>query len=96
MRKLVWLDSAVDDVVRLRQFIIQENPDAAKRAAASIKEALQCLIEVPHIGKPVTDLTDYRDLLARFGAGGYVIRYRVYLDTIFIVHVRHYREIDFK
>lgn len=96
MRKLVWLESAVNDVVRLREFIVKENSDAAKRAAQTIKDAVRRLIETPHMGKPVQDLTKYRDLLARFGAGGYVIRYRVHLDTIYIVHVRHYREIDFK
>ena len=96
MREIVWLDSAVNDVVRLREFIFKENPDAAKRAAEAIKDAINRLIEIPSIGKPVKDLTEYRDLLARFGVGGYVIRYRVYLDTIYIVHVRHYREADFK
>jgi len=96
MWKLIWLDSAVNDVVRLREFIIKANPDAAKRAASAIKDAANCLIETPSIGKPVKELIEYRDLLTRFGAGGYVIRYRVYLDTIYIVHVRHYREVDFK
>jgi toxin ParE1/3/4 len=92
MRKLVWLDSAVDDVLRLREFISKENPRAAKRAAEAIKSAASRLIETPSVGKPVKDLAGYRDLLTRFGVGGYVIRYRVYLDTVSIVHVRHYRE----
>ena|SRR3990167_2851091 len=96
MREIVWLDSAVNDVVRLRKFIAAENPSAAKKAAAAIKVAAALLIKTPAIGKPVPDLSPYRDLLTRFGAGGYVIRYRVYLDTVYIVHVRHYRENDFK
>jgi plasmid stabilization system protein ParE len=96
MWKLVWLDSAVNDIVRLRQFIIKENTEAAKRAAETIKDAAVRLIELPTLGKPVKDLPQYRDLLARFGAGGYVIRYRLQAEIIFIVHVRHYREDDFK
>lgn len=96
MRKLVWLNSAVDDIARLREFLTKENPDAAKRAAVAIKNAVQRLIETPSIGKPVKELSDYRDLLIRFGAGGYVIRYRIYLDTLYIVHARHYRETDFR
>jgi len=96
VRKLVWLDSAVNDVVRLREFIVKENPEAAKRAAESIKDAANRLMETPFRGKPVKNLTEYRDLLARFGVGSYVIRYRVYLDTVYVVHVRHYRETDFK
>lgn len=96
MREIVWLDSAVNDVVRLREFIAKENPTAAKKAAEAIKEAAQRLIEAPSIGKPVKDLPQYRDLLTRFGAGGYVVRYRVHAETVYIVHIRHYREADFK
>lgn len=96
MRELVWLDSAVDDVVRLREFLAKENPQAAKRAAEVIKKAVQRLNELPELGKPVEELLSYRDLFIRFGAGGYILRYRVHLDTIYIVHVRHYRELDFK
>ena len=95
MWKLVWLESAVKDVTRLRKVITKENPAAAKRAAEAIKEATKHLMETPSIGKPVNDLPQYRDLLSRFGASGYVIRYRVYLDTIYVVHVRHYRENNF-
>ena len=95
MWKLVWLESAIKDVTRLRKFITKENPTAAKRAAEAIKEAAKRLMETPSIGRPVKDLPPYRDLLSRFGAGGYVIRYQVYLDTIYVVHVRHYRESSF-
>ncbi len=96
MREIIWLDSAVNDIARLRGFIAKENPHATKRAAESIQDAAQRLIKSPSIGKPVTDLPQYRDLLTRFGVGGYVLRYRVHAETIYIVHVRHYRETDFK
>lgn len=95
MRELVWLESAMNDVIRLRKFIARENPSVAASAAKSIKDATKYLIRNPEIGKPVTALPPYRDLLARFGAAGYVIRYRVHLDIVYIVHVRHYRESDF-
>ena len=95
MREIVWLDSAVNDVVRLREFIAKENPSAAKKAAEAIKDSAPRLIEAPSIGKPVKDLPQYRDLLTRFGAGGYVLRYRVHSETVYIVHIRHYREADF-
>jgi plasmid stabilization system protein ParE len=96
MREIVWLNSAVSDVVRLREFIAQENSGAAKKAALAIKDAAQRLLETPSIGKPVKDLPLFRDLLVRFGAGGYVLRYRAHAGTIYIVHVRHYREADFR
>ncbi len=96
MRELIWLDSALNDLTRLRAFIVKANPSAAKRAADTIHKAINQLVVTPLLGKPVEGLPTYRDLLTRFGVGGYMIRYRVYLDTIYIVHVRHYREVDFK
>lgn len=96
MRDLVWLDSAVEDVARLREFIAKENPKAAKRAAEVIKNTVQNLIDFPDIGKPVQDLPYYRDLFIRFGASGYFLRYRVHTDIIYIVHVRNYRELAYK
>ncbi len=96
MREIIWLDSAVNDVVRLRKFIAKENPNAAKKAAEAIKDAVQHLVKTPSIGKPVNNLPQYRDLFTRFGAGGYIVRYRVHVETVYIVHIRHYREFDFK
>lgn len=96
MRKIIWLESAANDLVRLRQFIAEKNPNAAKNAADTIRSTVKLLANNSDIGKPVSNLAPYRDVLARFGAGGYVIRYRVYNDAVYIVHVRHYRENDFK
>ena len=95
MRKLVWLESAVDDLARLRKFIAKENPSAAKRAAQAIKESSKNMIEHPEIGKPVDDLPLYRDFVIRFGTGGYILRYRIVSDDIYVVHIRHHREMVF-
>ncbi|WP_367364764.1 type II toxin-antitoxin system RelE/ParE family toxin [Candidatus Tisiphia endosymbiont of Nedyus quadrimaculatus] len=96
MERLVWLESAIVDLVRLRKFIDKNNPNAAKRAAETIKKAVIKLIEFPLTGKPVTNLIDYRDLFIRFGLSGYILRYRIYNDTIYVVHIRHDKEIEFK
>jgi plasmid stabilization system protein ParE len=96
MWKLVWLDDAIDDLKKLRTFISKDNPDAAKRAAEAILGAANLLLTAPAMGKPIPSLSSYRDFYTRFGAGGYVIRYRVELETIYIIHIRHYRETDFR
>jgi plasmid stabilization system protein ParE len=95
MRQVTWLNSAVDDLVRLREFVAVNNPQAAKNAAQTIKEAALKLEELPNIGKPVVDLPDYRDLYIKFGAAGYVMRYRIHQADVYIVHVRHYSEFGF-
>jgi plasmid stabilization system protein ParE len=96
MRKVIWLNSAVNDIVRLREFVAANNSKAAKKAAKTIKKATTKLEELPNIGKPVTNLPNYRDLHIGFGAAGYVMRYRIYENNVYIVHIRHYREIGFK
>ena len=96
MERLVWLESAITDLVRLRKFIDKNNPNATKRVAEVIKKAVIKLIEFPLIGTPVTNLIDYRDLYIRFGLSGYILRYRIYDDTIYVVHIRHAKEIEFK
>ena len=95
MRELIWLDSAVTDLMRLREFIAAHNPQAAKSAAETIKTAAKKLQNLPNIGKPAEDLPSYRDLKIRFGAAGYVMRYKIHQDNIYIVHIRHYRESGF-
>lgn len=92
MREVIWLNSAVKDTVPLRDFIVENNPNAVQKAAGALKNAILKLRENPLVGKPLKELPTYRDLLARFAAGGYVLRYRIHGDAIYIVHVRTYRE----
>jgi plasmid stabilization system protein ParE len=94
--KILWLKSAVDDLVRLKKFIADDNPIAAKKAATEIKRSVKTLIEFPMLGKPVEGLMDYRDLMLNFGTSGYVLRYRLYENVIYIVHIKHCRESGFE
>jgi plasmid stabilization system protein ParE len=46
---------AVDDIERLRSFLDQKNPDAARRALALIWSAIDRLQEFPDLGMPTAD-----------------------------------------
>ena len=94
--QVVWLDSAVNDLVRLRAFIAKHNPTAAQKASQKLIAAAKTLEVHPEIGKPVKDLPLYRDLGIKFGLKGYVIRYRIYEEILYVVHLRHYQELGFK
>jgi plasmid stabilization system protein ParE len=96
MQKIIWLDSAVNDLVRLRTFVAAKNPKAAIKIAKVLKKAVIKLEALPNTGKPVDDLPDYRDLPISFGAAGYMLRYRIYEGSVYIVHIKHYRERRFK
>ena len=93
--EIVWLPSAFRDVDRLRGFLKPKNPLAAQRAAKRIIEGVNTLRENPGIGKPVENLTDYRDLALTFGRGHYIIRYREETQRIVIIRVRHSKEDGF-
>lgn len=92
MRKVIWLDKAVDDVVRLREFIAPYNKEAARCAAMAIMDAATVLQKHPKIAHPIEDLPDFHDLIIPFGAGNYVLRYRMEGDVVYIVGVRHNKE----
>jgi plasmid stabilization system protein ParE len=83
---------AVDDVERLRSFLDRNNPDAARRALVSIWSAIERLRELPELGMP-TDDSDIRQIVVRFGASGYIVRYAALPDgNILITRIWHGRE----
>lgn len=83
---------AVEDVERLRAFLDQNNPGAAQRALASIWTAIERLQEFPDIGMR-TD-ADIRQIVVRFGASGYIVRYAAVRGDgdILITRIWHGRE----
>jgi toxin ParE1/3/4 len=91
MKPLLWLPEAVHDLVRLRAFIGEKNPGAAQRAARRIREAAAVLRERPELGR-VVEGEEFRDLVAPFGGGAYVLRYRIDDDAVVVARVWHSRE----
>jgi plasmid stabilization system protein ParE len=84
---------AVLDVGRLRTFLDQANPDAARRALALIWTTIDRLQEFPALGMPTED-ADIRQIVIRFGASGYIVRYIIVPETkdILVTRVWHGRE----
>jgi plasmid stabilization system protein ParE len=44
------------------------------------------------VGCRMDDATERRELFVPFGAGAYVLRYRIHADTIVVLRVWHSRE----
>lgn len=84
---------AVEDVERLRTFLDHANPDAARRAMALIWTAIERLQDFPALGMP-TDDPEIRQIVIRFGASGYIVRYVVLPETtdVLITRIWHGRE----
>src|SRR5439155_21119550 len=73
-RMILLSPDAVEDIERLRSFLHQNNPDAARRALALIWAAIDRLQEFPDLGMATGD-ADIRQIVVRFGASGYIVRY---------------------
>ena len=89
MIQLTWLPDAFADLERLHEFIVSHSPQAAARAVNTLVDAAESLMQFPEKGKPWELDAAFRELLVRFGARGYVIRYRYFENRIIIVRVWH-------
>jgi plasmid stabilization system protein ParE len=78
---MIFLSSdAASDIERLRTFLDRTNPDAARRALALIWVAIDRLQEFPAMGMPAKDAR-IRQIIIRFGASGYIVRYNVMVES---------------
>jgi plasmid stabilization system protein ParE len=59
---IVWAEAAVADLIAVRQFITDHNPDAANATASRILKATDLLNERPHLGLN-THLANVRRLI---------------------------------
>jgi plasmid stabilization system protein ParE len=93
MAKLKWLPEAVDDFERLYFFLLDKDTDAANNAARNMLKGADLLKVTPRIGRPMPDEGDRRELFLAFGAGAYVIRYKLEsADMVVIIRIWHSRE----
>lgn len=96
MPQLIWSPQALLDVQRLYRFLALKNPDAAKRAVATIRQSVKVLSSQPGIGRPVQDMdVAFRDWIIDFGDSGYVARYRLDPHYVTILAIRHQKEAGF-
>lgn len=75
------------DLDRLAAFLGGQGEDVALRAVRLIREAIGSLTSMPDRGRPV--LERLRKLIIPFGAGGYIIRYRVSDQTVLVTRIFH-------
>uniref|UniRef100_UPI00402B47DB type II toxin-antitoxin system RelE/ParE family toxin n=1 Tax=Methylomonas sp. PHL2-19 TaxID=3438878 RepID=UPI00402B47DB len=92
MSQIVWLPDALMDVERLRAFLQEKNPKAAARAGQTLRDGARYLAGFPEVGRPMNDGSERRELFLPFGAGAYVLRYRIDGEIIVIIRVWHSKE----
>ena len=93
MARLRWLPEAITDLERHFAFIAEHDPQAAARAAGAILRGADRLADTPRLGRLLADGTERREVVIPFGAGAYVLRYRLEGDeTAVLLRVWHSRE----
>jgi plasmid stabilization system protein ParE len=90
---ILFSSEAISDVERVRNFLASRSPDAAKRALATLWGAIERVERFPGLGRPTED-PEIRQIVVRFGAAGYVVRYCVMPDdgTLLVLRIWHGRE----
>ena len=85
---LQFTEQALDDLVRLREFIAEKNPAAAKRGSEQLIESIDRLRDQPELGHGVESLPGVREWIAR----NYVVHYILLKDNLIVLQIWHGRE----
>jgi addiction module RelE/StbE family toxin len=93
--KIVYSKNAVNDLVRLTDFLIETDVKAASETVNLIEEAVSILDHHPLIGRSVDE--HIRELVISRGASGYVALYSLeeHKNAILILAIKHQREAGF-
>jgi plasmid stabilization system protein ParE len=91
--QVVFLTRARADLERLRRFLEPHGASLSERSVDTLFAAARSLAELPERGRPAAR-PGYRELVVPFGAGAYIIRYRIdhRRDAVVITRLWHGRE----
>ncbi len=93
MARIAWSREALNDLSRLRDFLVEKNPRAAIMAIAAIREGVLMLERFPAAGRMTpSGGPKMREWLIPYGNTGYVVRYEIDGDRVRIAAIRHMRE----
>jgi plasmid stabilization system protein ParE len=88
--ELKWTRKALDDMVRLHEFLSPLNKQAAASTVQSLTAAPGKLLAQPRIGEKLEEF-DPREV-RRILVGHYEIRYEIQNSTIYVLRLWHTRE----
>ena len=96
MAWLAWDERALEDLVRLADFLAKDDPASAEATFDLIEEAVDVLGTHPLIGRRVSG--DLRELVISRGRTGYVAlyEYQVAFERVIVRAIRHQREAGFE
>ncbi|WP_062064106.1 type II toxin-antitoxin system RelE/ParE family toxin [Cellvibrio sp. OA-2007] len=89
--KLIYSADALDDLVRLRNFIAVHNPQAAARIAQQLLQRIEHLKAFPQLGINVSQ-APVAGSVKDFVFGNYIVRYAVQTDSLCVLRIWHHLE----
>ena len=96
MATLYYSERALEDLARLGDFLVDDDPGAATETAAIIVNGLEVLEMHPLIGRQVTGAL--RELVISRGRSGYLAlyEYQPATDHVVVVAIRHQGDAGFE
>lgn len=84
--KIKWLDSAIDNLSNIADYIAEDNPQKARHLVSKIRSAIANLAKQPAMGRPGR-VQGIREIV--IVGTPYLIVYRLQHDSIEILRVLH-------
>jgi toxin ParE1/3/4 len=84
--EIVWRRTALNDLETIREFIAQDNPEAATRVRDTIRTAIDRLARHPRLGR-AGRVEGTRELI--ISNAPYIVAYRVVEDQLRILAILH-------
>lgn len=88
-----YTPEAVNDLHKLREYIEEKNPAAARRISLELVAGIGKLKVFPKMGLPVGRAPD-PDMIRDLYVGNYTVRYMVSGIDIFVLRIWHAKEIE--
>jgi toxin ParE1/3/4 len=84
--QVIWRRAALSDLDAIREFMAQDNPEAAARVRAAIQTAVHRLADHPNLGR-AGQVEGTRELI--IGRAPYILAYRVIENQVRILAIIH-------
>ena len=85
--KIEWIESALDDMESLKQYIERENVRAAKQGADKVVEAVSLFRDTPRMGRDGR-LAGTKELVV--SGTSYIVMYKIQGNKVRIMRVLHH------
>lgn len=89
--KLKYAKEALEDLIRLKEFIEVKNPEAAQRIASELVDGISGLTKFPKLGLEVQDAPD-PEIMRDIYILDYHIRYLALEETVYVLRIWHQKE----